>query len=300
MQNPVFSKNSNFVKETNTTPAGYPTMPGYDVNTSYSNENKGYSQSAPSSIDEASRFDKIKDSYYQASADSVDTNRMTYDDVIVKTGIVFALLLVSAAASWYVALNIPSASGIFVVGVIGAFILGIINSFKKEPSPLLISAYSIFEGVALGGISAFFEMRYPGIVSTAVLATLVTFAVCLGLYKTSIVRVNARFKKILIIGLVSYLVFIAVNFLLTIFGVLGAGGLRSVTVAGIPLGIAIGLIAVLLASMSLISDFDFIQKGVESGIPSKYAWTAAFGLLVTLVWLYLEFLRLASYFYDSE
>lgn len=298
MTNPVFSKNSNFTDNMNTTPAGYPTMPGYDVNSSYSSGTT-YTQSAPS-IGETSSFEEIRQNYYGASADAVDTNRMTYDDVIVKTGIVFALLLVSAATSWYLTLNVPSASGILFVGAIGAFILGLINSFKKEPSPVLISAYSIFEGVALGGISAFFEMRYPGIVSTAVIATFVTFAVCLTLFKTKIVQVNARFMKVLFVGLVSYLVFIGVNFLLSIFGILGtSGGLRGVTVFGLPLGILIGVIAVILASMSLIADFDYIQNGIESGMPSKYAWTAAFGLLVTLVWLYMEFLRLASYFYEE-
>lgn len=308
MKNPVFSNSGNFSDTSNRTPAGYPTMPNYQVggtavaDKSYSQtnySNSAYQQSAPTGF-ENDRFEQVKDQYYARSADAVDTNRMTYDDVIVKTSIVFGFLLVAAIFSWYMALNFTFGPALILVGVIGGFILAMVNSFKSEPSPALIIGYGILEGLALGGISGFFETRYPGVVSMAFVATLVTFVVCLFMYKNSIVKVNGTFMKILTLGLVSYLVFVVINFVLSFTGIFGIGNIREVTVFGMPLGIVIGVIAVILASMSLISDFDFISKGVEKGISAKFAWTAAFGLIVTLVWLYLEFLRLAAYFYDND
>ena len=302
MQNPVFSKNSNFtqaVKET--TPAGYPAMPGYTVGGSATSTSGAYQSSyIPEQTGTYNaRFEDIAQGYYQPSATSIDTDRMTYDDVIFKTGFLFVVLLATSVASWYAVLNTSVGVGLVGIGALGAFVLGLVNSFKQNPSPVLITIYAVFEGLFIGGISAVFESAYPGIVLTAVLASFVTFAVCLALFKTRIVRVNARFTKILFVGIISYLVFAGVSFLLSITGIL-SGGLRGITVFGLPLGVIVGVLVVILAAMSLIADFDFITQGVESGIPSKFAWTAAFGLLVTLVWLYLEILRLLSYFYDND
>ena len=167
--------------------------------------------------------------------------------------------------------------------------LGLVNAFKKNPSPPLILLYAAAQGVFLGGLSAFYESFYDGIVGQAVLATLSVFAVSLFLFKSGKVRVTPKFTRGLLLAMGGYLVFSLVNVGLMLFGVGGGeyGPLRSG-----PLGIAVGLIAVGLAAASLVVDFDSIKRGVESGVPAKMAWTAAFGLVVTLVWLYLELLRI--------
>jgi uncharacterized YccA/Bax inhibitor family protein len=179
---------------------------------------------------------------------------------------------------------------VMLIGLVGGLVLGLVNAFKREPSPALIVAYAAFQGLFLGGISGVFETMYPGIVVQAVLATFVTFAVTLALFKSGRVRVTPKFTKFLLISMVSYAVFSLVNLGIMWFtDIGGTWGLRSG-----PLGIAIGLFAVGLAAMSLIMDFDMITKGIRNGVPQKYAWSAAFGIAVTLVWLYIEFLRILA------
>ncbi|NKY39408.1 Bax inhibitor-1/YccA family protein [Cellulomonas septica] len=226
------------------------------------------------------------DKMYEApSATARDTGRLTYDDVIIKTAGLFALLVVSAAVTWTL---VP---GLWVVGAVVGLVLGLVNAFKREPSPVLISLYAVAQGVFLGGISLYFEQRWPGLVVQAVLATFAVFAASLFLFRSGRVRVTPKFTRWLIVALVGYLVFSLVNVVLMIFNVGGGefGPLRSG-----PLGIVVGLVAVGLAAASLIVDFDSIKRGVEMGAPRKLAWSAAFGLVVTLVWLYLELLRLLA------
>lgn len=225
---------------------------------------------------------------YQApTATSADTRRMTYDDVIMKTGGLLTLLIVVGAATWMLAPQL------YFAGAIVGLIFGLINAFKKEPSPLLIIIYTAAQGVFLGGLSKHFETWYDGIVAQAVLATVSVFVAALFLFKSGKVRVTPKFTKILMVGMVGYLLFSVVNMVLTMTGVLGGWGLRE---GG--MGLIVGLVAVVLASMSLIMDFDSVQKGVRNGIPAKYAWSAAFGIMVTLIWLYLELLRLIAIFRD--
>lgn len=288
MQNPIFSSKSKF-NTAPVVPSSYGAQ-GADTQT-------GYEQTRPT--DE--QFENIKESFSKPAATYGERGRMTYDDVIVRSAITFALLFIGACGAWMISMNNTSYAGLFaMVGILGGFVLAMVNSFKQKPSPALICAYAVFEGLGLGGISAATEMAYPGVVVQAVFATLITFAVCLALFKSKVVRVTPKFTKILLVGLVSYMIFALVSMFTSFFNLGSAEGLRGLTIAGIPLGIVVGLVAVFLASMSLISDFDFIAKGVERGIPSEYAWTAAFGLMVTLVWLYLEFLRLLRYFNSND
>ena len=180
-----------------------------------------------------------------------------------------------------------------VVGLV----LGLVNSFKRKPSPVLITLYTVAQGVFLGGVSlAFTALTVDGtstgtaqpIVLQAVLATFATFGAALWLYSSGRVRVTAKFVRWLIIAMVGYLVFQVVNIVLSYFVASDAfGPLRS---GG--WGVVIGLFAVGLAAASLIVDFDSIKRGVVAGVPKRYAWSAAFGLVVTLVWLYLELLRI--------
>ncbi|ADG73831.1 protein of unknown function DUF1112 [Cellulomonas flavigena DSM 20109] len=227
----------------------------------------------------------LEQMYDAPTATTRETGRLTYDDVIVKTGGLLALLVVVGAATWVVAPQL------WIVGMLVGLVLGLVNAFKKNPSPVLITLYAAAEGVFLGGISAIYETMWNGIVPQAVLATLSVFAVSLFLFRSGKVRVTPKFRRTLLIAIAGYALYSLVNLGLMLFGVGGGdfGPLRSG-----PLGIAVGLIAVGLAAMSLIMDFDSIKRGVEAGVPAKFAWAAAFGLIVTLVWLYLEFLRLLA------
>lgn len=228
--------------------------------------------------------------YNAPSASPLDTNRMTYDDVIMKTGGLFVLLLIAAFASWQVADTMP---GLWIGGLVVGLVLGLVNAFKREPSPLLIVGYAIAEGLFLGGISAVYNYLYDGIVLQAVLATFSVFAVTLVLFRSGKVRVTPKFTRFLLIAIAGYALFSLINLVLVWTNTLDGWGMRS---GG--WGVAIGLFAVVLAAMALISDFDSIQRGVTNGAPRKMAWAAAFGLMVTLVWLYLEFLRLLAILRD--
>lgn len=222
------------------------------------------------------------DSMYGApSATSVDTGRLTYDDVVVKTGLTFAVLLVGAGVGW-----VTKDSRLMILGAVVGLVLGLVNSFKKSPSPALILAYAAFEGLFIGGISQFYESAYNGVVAQAVLGTMSVFVAVLVGVRSGRLRTSPRLNKIFFAAIVGYLIFSLVNVALVAFS---GQNLR-----GGMLGLIIGAFAVLLAAYSLVMDFEFIQRGVQAGAPAKFAWTAAFGLVVTLVWLYLEILRILS------
>ena len=232
----------------------------------------------------------LEELYAGPAATTRDTARLTYDDVIVKTAGLLVLLGAVAVATFSLAPQL------WPVGMVIGLVLGLVNAFKKEPSPALIVAYTVAEGVFLGGISlAFQNMTFDGtsvqpIIAQAVLATVITFGAALALFTSGKVRVTPKFTRWLMIAMVGYLGYSLVNFALSFFMASdGFGPLRNGW-----LGIGVGLFAVGLASASLIMDFDAIKRGVERGAPARFAWTAAFGLIVTLVWLYLEMLRLLS------
>ena len=233
----------------------------------------------------------LESMYAAPSASPVQTTRMTYDDVIVKTGGLLGLLVLVAAVSWQLTASMP---GLYLVGLVVGFVLALVNIFKKTPSPALITAYAVAEGVFLGGLSAMLDAIYPGVALQALLATVVTTAVTLVLFTSGKVRVTAKSTKIFLTVMIAYAAFSLVNLGLMLFGATdSAWGLRSgVTIGELPLGVVIGALAVVLAAYSLVMDFDSIKRGVEAGAPRIHAWSAAFGLIVTLVWLYTEFLRI--------
>jgi uncharacterized YccA/Bax inhibitor family protein len=234
----------------------------------------------------------LAQAYQSAPATPYHTGRMTYDDVIVKTMGLLGILIVAGAATWVL---MPMAA--IPAGLVG-LVLGLVCAFKREPNRGLIIAYAVAEGAFLGGLSRIFEAAWSGIVLQAVVATLAVFAVVLVLYKSGKIRTSPKLTRFVVTAMLGYVVFSLVNAALVWFGVLPDFGMRSVEVAGMPLGIIISIVAVLLGAYSFMIDFDYIKAGVEGGAPGRYAWTAAFGLTVTLVWLYLEFLRLLSYFRD--
>lgn len=204
---------------------------------------------------------------------------MTFNDVVGKTGLMLVLVVVAGAVGWF-------SPGLMIIGAIAGLVLGLVNAFKREPSPVLIMAYAVAQGLFLGGISAFFEGAYPGIVVQAVLGTFSVFAVMLALYTSGKFRPTPRMTKIVMGAMIGYLVFMLVNLVLTWTGI---GNMRE---GG--LGLIIGAIAVLLAAYSLTMDFEMAAVGVKNGAPQKYSWSVAFGLTVTLIWLYIEILRIVA------
>ena len=232
---------------------------------------------------------QLTDLYSQPSATAVDTNRMSYEDVMVKIVASFAVLLVGAAVGWFVpALALPAA----LVG----FVLALVNIFKKKPSPVLVLSYAAVEGVFVGGITMFFESLYPNIAVQAVIGTLVVVGVTLALFTSGKIRASKKATKVFMIAMIGYVVFSVINVILIATGVnkdaFGLSG--SVHILGIPLGVILGVLVIIMAAYSLVLDFDSIQTGVKRGAPRIYGWTAAFGIMVTVVWLYLEILRLLA------
>lgn len=216
---------------------------------------------------------------------------MTIENTLHKTVITFAALLVAAGIGWFIPV-------LMLPGMVIAFVLCLVNSFKKEPSPPLILAYAFAQGLAIGALSGLMESVEPGIVSQAVIATLCVVAVVLFLFKSGKVRATPKLTKIFLIATLGYFLFSVVNLVLQFTGVVtDPWGLRSsVMIPGtdIPLGVVLGLFAVVLASYSLVMDFTFIDEGAKNGLPERYGWTAAFGITVTVVWLYVEMIRLIS------
>lgn len=270
--NPVFANNKNF-KET---PAGY----------------RGNVNAGADTMSAQAQFSaqQLQDLYNKPSANASQTGRMTYDDVIMKTVFTLGMVLVGAALGWMIPV-------LMWPGMIVGLVLGLVNSFKKEPSPALILAYALFEGMFLGGLTGILEQQFPGIAIQAILGTLSVFAVTLVLFRNGKVRATPKMTRFFIIALAGYALFSLLNFGLMMFGVLdNPWGMRGMDIPGtnIPFGVVLGLLAIGLAAFSLIVDFTSIEQGVQRGLPTKYSWTAAFGLTVTLVWLYVEILRLLA------
>jgi len=236
--------------------------------------------------------EQLDEIYNRASA-PVEGEVMTVEDTIAKTVGAFALMLVGAAGGWIFAAQNPI---VWIAAALIGLVLGLVNSFKREPSAPLILAYALVQGVFVGGISAFYESFMSGIVVQAVIATLVVIGVTLALFASGKIRASKRATKIFLIAMIGYGVFSLINFVLVVTGVqTDPYGLRgSVTLFGIPLGIILGIFVVLMAAYSLVLDFDFIQRGVQNRAPRKYGWTGAFGIMATVIWLYLEILRMLA------
>lgn len=290
MANPVFNS-KNFQEQMRSGDGGTATQtPGW-----YQGGAQGQRQGAPAYGQQQQytpeQLAQLEQSYRQPAAGPAATGRMSYNDVIGKTVTTLLLVVVGAAIGW----NIPA---LMLPGAIVGLVLGLVNAFKREPSPALILIYAAAQGLFLGGISGVFEQMWPGIAAQAVLATLCVFAVTLALYASGKWRVSAKSLKIFMAAMIGYALFSLVNLFLMLFGVTDAMfGLRG----EFPLlGIGIGLLAVFLAAFSLVVDFTAITQGVQAGAPQKYSWSAAFGLTVTLVWLYVEILRILAILRGSD
>lgn len=319
MSNPVFDKLETQWERESRTPAGYPSMPGYrpgahtgpegaqwasDMAAGAQTAGVGapYTQPGGPGAPYGAQYPAgpLEDAYRAPAADAVDRGAMTYDDVIMKMAISMGVLLIGAFASWTASAISPSIGMMLsLVGVVVGFILAMVNSFSTTIRPAAVLAYAVFEGLALGAISRVFEVIYPGIVVQALIATAAVFGVTLALFSSGKVRNSSKLMRFTLIALVSILVYRLLSMVLSLTGVLSAGGFDSITVMGIPLGILVGLAAVLVGAACLIQDFDQAKIGVERGVPAKYAWACAFGILVTVVWMYLEILKLIARFRDN-
>lgn len=239
--------------------------------------------------------------YDRPSATSSDTGRLTYDGVIMKTVAMLGIVAVGFLLQMGLLLtgNGMLMQGLMWVGLIAGLVLGLVNAFKREPNRGLILAYAAAQGLAIGGFSAIIEfgMGLEGIVFQALLATACVFAATLALYAFRIVRVTPKLTRFFFIVMIGYALFSLVNFVLMITGISpDPWGLRSVDVPilGLPFGVVLGALAVLLGAYSLMLDFNNVEIGVQRGVPAKYGWQAAFGITATIIWLYVEILRILA------
>jgi uncharacterized YccA/Bax inhibitor family protein len=217
---------------------------------------------------------------------------MTIQGTVNKTGLLLFFVIVTAAWTWGLShSNTPEAAYPWMIGgALGGFIVALVTIFKKEWSAITAPIYALLEGLFLGGMSAFFEKSYPGIATQAVALTFGVLFVLLLAYKTGIVRATRGFKLGVIAATGAIALVYIVNMVMTVFFHTGISILQSST----PLGIGISVVIVIVAALNLILDFDMIETGAKMGAPKYMEWYGAFGLMVTLIWLYLEILRLLS------
>lgn len=221
------------------------------------------------------------------------TARMTLDGTVNKTGILLLIVALTAAWPWSMIMKGEANGGLanmlMIAGAIGGFVIALVLAFKAHLAPYLAPAYAVAEGLFLGGISAFFELRYPGIAIQAVALTFGTTAALLLAYKSGLIRATENFKLMVTAATGAICLLYLVSFIMSFFGT----NIPFIHQGGV-IGIGFSLFVVAIAALNLVMDFDFIENGVKAGAPKYMEWYGAFGLVVTLVWLYIEFLRLLS------
>jgi len=216
----------------------------------------------------------------------VGAEKMTIEGTVNKTAMSLLLLLATASYTW---MN-PS-PGLMMLGFIGGFIMAIVTIFKKIWAPYTVSGYALLEGLALGGISRIFEAQYPGIASQAIFLTFGILAALLLAYKTGVIKPTENFKLGVFAATGGIFIMYLISFIMSIFG--SGMSIMNPNNASM-MSIGFSLFVVVIASLNLVLDFDFIEEGAERGAPKYMEWYGAFGLLVTLIWLYLEILRLLA------
>jgi uncharacterized YccA/Bax inhibitor family protein len=219
-------------------------------------------------------------------------NRMTLNGTINKTGILLVCAVATAAWTWRLFLqsrDYADVMPLMLVGLFGGLICAMVTVFKKEWSPVTAPIYALLEGLVLGGISAALDLRYPGIAIQAVSLTFGTLFVLLLAYRSGLIKVTQKFRLGIIAATGGIMVFYLLELLLGFFGIRFA----AINGSGV-IGIAFSLFVVAIAALNLVLDFDFIERGVEFNAPKYMEWYGAFGIMVTLIWLYLEILRLLS------
>lgn len=233
----------------------------------------------------------FKNAYEKEGIAMNSSQAMTINGAIGKTGILLALVAFGAIITWnmYTSLTYSAyVMPLFWFGLIGGLITSLIIIFKKTMAPYLSPVYAVLEGLALGGISVILNSVYPGIALQAIALTLIVTTVMLILYRLRIIKATQKFKSVIIMATVSIAIFYLISIVLSFFGI------TSPAYAATPLGIGISVFVVIIAALNLILDFDFIEQGAAYQAPKYMEWYGAFGLMITLVWLYIEILRLLA------
>ena len=214
---------------------------------------------------------------------------MTIMGTVHKTALGLLLLMSTALFTWNMPAGDPRATGLMIVGMIGGLIVAIVTIFKHHLAKYTVPAYALLEGLALGGISKFFDVMYPGIVNQAVMLTFGTLGALLLAYRSGLIKATENFKLGIVAATGGIFFVYLISWILSWFSV------------SIPLihsnsnmGILFSIVVVVIAALNLVLDFDFIEEASEKGAPKYMEWYGAFGLLVTLIWLYLEILRLLA------
>ncbi|MTB71994.1 hypothetical protein GGG17_08425 [Arsenicicoccus sp. MKL-02] len=234
---------------------------------------------------------QLQDMYAAPSVTPVHERRVTLDDVMMKSLLLFGIVVGVGAVSWFAAAAAPATGmALWMGGMFGTLILGLVIAFKKVISVPLIVGYAVLEGLFVGAISQFFNAQWEGVVPTAVLATLCVFGAMFAGWKAGFIKVTDKFRRMMGMALIGYAIFALINLVAAFMGVGGGWGFGG---SGM-LGIGISLFATGLAAFTLALDFDSIDNAVRSGMPEKYSWLLAHGLVVTVIWLYIEMLRLLA------
>ena len=315
MANPVMNSIVKDWSAQSTTPAGYPEMPGYQpasaqAQNPYAGATNPYgtqqgvdysgqpvygtAQGNPSAYPAPSGYEEQMASYEAMmnapAADAVDRGTMTYDDVVVKSIICFGLLLVGASVGWFGGLVAPALAMLALLpALLLAVGLSLFIQFSKTIRPALVIAFSLVEGFVLGALSFSFESRFPGIVVTAVVATLVVIGTTLGAFTMGFVRNSSTLTRVAGIGSVAFFFYYMASLLLSGTGLVDMTAVRNTTIFGIPLGVIIGVLCI-------VRDFDAVKVGVANNVPEKYSWLCTFAIMTDVIWIYLEILRILSYF----
>ena len=321
MANPVMNSIVKDWSTQQTTPAGYPAMPGYQpasaqAQNPYAGATNPYgtqqgvdysgqpvygtaqagTQGYPVSSSSEEQMASYEAMMNAPAADAVDRGTMTYDDVVVKSLMCFGLLLVGAVAGWMSGMVAIGAAMLVAFAACAVTLgLALFIQFSKKVRPGAIVAYSLVEGFVLGALSCAFEMRYPGIVVSAVLATLVVIGTTLAAFTMGFVRNSSTLTRVAGIGSVAFFFYYLVTFALSVTGMVDMRAVNNTTVFGIPLGVVIGVLAVFIGVLCLVRDFDAVKVGVASNVPVKYSWLCTFAIMTDVIWIYLEILRILSY-----
>ena len=321
MANPVMNSIVKDWSTQSTTPAGYPEMPGYQpasaqAQNPYAGATNPYgtqqgvdysgqpvygtAQAGTHGSPVSSGYEEQMASYEAMmnapAADAVDRGTMTFDDVVVKSIMCFGLLLVGAVAGWMtgiVAMGV--AMVLFFASCAVTLGLAIFIQFSKKIRPGAIVTYSLIEGFSLGVISYTFEAYFPGIVISAVLATLVVIGTTLAAFMLGFVRNSSTLTRVAGIGSLAFFFYYLVTFALSLSGMVNMRAVNSITVFGIPLGVIIGVLAVFIGVLCLVRDFDAVKVGVANNVPEKYSWLCTFAIMTDVIWIYLEILKILSY-----
>jgi len=275
--NPVFSRSQGFNGRSSSA-SGTQTSPGYG------------GQSDPSTWGTGS----------PGSPTTVDQGRMTIDTVVQKTGISLGVVVLAAAATWFLTGPIDSESAVstlYMLSMFGAFAgfgLAMVNSFKKVISPPLVIAYAAVEGIFVGAFSKVMEAQFGtpgepgGLVMGAVIGTFGAVAATLAAYKFFNIQVGTKFRKFVVAAMFGFVAVTMLDFVLGLFhNAIGFNGFGT-------LGLIMSFVGLGLGILLLIMDFDFVERGIAAGLPERESWRAAFGLTVTIIWIYIEILRILA------